>query len=138
MSHPRQALGSTSIGQRTGPAHNAGGAGTRTRPLQGVSGVEVAAEDPVGGGEEGDREVEGLVEDPGPPGGREVQPGGTGLPLLYGRGKAGAGRERGTKRGVGVGAAGVGRGADGRGARRREGSPLFLPTPDSMGSAGTV
>jgi len=56
-------------------------------PLQGVPGVEAVAEDPVGGGEEGDREVEGPVEDQGPPGGREVQPGGTGLPILHGRGK---------------------------------------------------
>jgi len=50
---------------------------------------------PVGGGEEGDREVEGPVEDQGPPGGREVQPGGTGFPLLHGRGKAGAASGRG-------------------------------------------
>jgi len=50
-------------------------------PLQGVSKMEAAAEDPVGGGEEGDWEVEGPVEGPvegaRPPGGREVQSGGT-------------------------------------------------------------
>jgi len=60
-------------------------------PLQGVPKVEAAAEDPVGGGEEGDGEVEGLVESTEPPGGWEVQLGGTGLPLLYGYRKAGAG-----------------------------------------------
>ena len=53
--------------------------------------MEAAAEDPVGGGEEGDGEVEGLVESTEPPGGWEVQLGGTGLPLLYGYRKAGAG-----------------------------------------------
>jgi len=45
--------------------------------LQRVPRVEVAAEDPVGGGEEGDWEVEGSVEGAGPSGGREVQTGGT-------------------------------------------------------------
>jgi len=34
-------------------------------PLQGVCEVEGTAEDLVGGGEEGDREVEKLVDDPG-------------------------------------------------------------------------
>ena len=89
-------------------------------PLQGVPGVEAAAEDPVGGGEEGDQEVEGLVEDQGPPGGREVQPGGTGLPLLYGCGKAGAASGRGWRRESGIrvgapGAPGAGRGTGGGG-----------------------
>jgi len=46
-------------------------------PLQGVPRVEAAAEDLVGEGAEGDREMEGPVEDPGPPGRREVQSGGT-------------------------------------------------------------
>ena len=50
-----------------------------------------AAGDSVGGSQEGDWEVDGSVEDPGPTGGREVQPGGTRLPLLYGCGKEGAG-----------------------------------------------
>jgi len=54
-------------------------------PLQGVP------RDPVGGGEEGDWEVEGPVEGAGPPGRWEVQPGGAGLPLDHGRGQAGAG-----------------------------------------------
>jgi len=53
--------------------------------------VEATTEGPVGGGEEGDREVEGPVEHPGPPGGREVRAGGARLPLYYGCGKAGAG-----------------------------------------------
>ena len=46
-------------------------------PFQGVPRVEAAAEDPVGGGEEGGWEVEGPVEGAGPSGRREVQPGGT-------------------------------------------------------------
>jgi len=37
-------------------------------PLQGVSGVEDAAEDPVGGGAEGDQEAEVRVDGPGPNG----------------------------------------------------------------------
>ena len=39
--------------------------------------MEAAAEDPVGGGEVGDWEVEGPVEGAGPHGGWEVQQGGT-------------------------------------------------------------
>ena len=92
-------------------------------PLQGVPGVEAAAEDPVGGGEEGDREVEGPVEDQGPPGGREVQAAGTGFLLLYGRGSEGAASGKGWLRqsGVRVGdqaapGAGRGTGGGGRGA----------------------
>jgi len=56
-----------------GPPPSAGGAGMRPRlgaPLHGVSGVEDPAEDTVGGGAEGDREVEEPVEDLGPPGRR--------------------------------------------------------------------
>ena len=41
--------------------------------------MEATAEDPVGRGEEGDWEVEGLVEGAGPPGRWEVQPGSAGL-----------------------------------------------------------
>jgi len=41
-------------------------------PIQGVTGVEGPAEDPVGGGAEGNWEGEGSVEDSRPPGGREV------------------------------------------------------------------
>ena len=59
-------------------------------PLQGVPGVEGPEGGPVGGGAEGDREVEGPGEDPGPPGGREMRAGGSGLPLHHGSGKAGA------------------------------------------------
>ena len=58
-------------------------------PLQGVPRVEAAAEDPVGGGEEGDREMEGPVEGAGPPGRWEVQPGGAGLSHGHGCGQAG-------------------------------------------------
>jgi len=60
-------------------------------PLQGVLRMEAAAEDPVGGGEEGDGEVEGPVEVTGLTGQREVQPGGARLPLDHGRWQAGAG-----------------------------------------------
>ena len=56
-------------------------------PLQGVEGP---TEDPVSGGAEGDWEVEEPVEVPGPPGRREVQPGGTRLPLCRRCGKAGS------------------------------------------------
>jgi len=42
-------------------------------PLQGVPRVEAAAEDPVGRGVQGDREVEESVESPGPPRRWEVQ-----------------------------------------------------------------
>jgi len=74
--------------------------------------VEAAAEDPVGGGVEGDREMGGPVEDTGPPGRREVQPGGTGLSHGYGREEAGAGRGGGhSERGVRDGGAGAGGGA---------------------------
>jgi len=74
--------------------------------------VEGIAEDTVGGGEEGNREVDGPVEDPGPAGRREVQPGGTRLPLLYGCGKAGTGRGGGCcVRVIFVGGVGVAGGA---------------------------
>jgi len=54
-------------------------------------------------------------------------------------GKAGAGRGGRSERGVGGGAAGV-RGGAGSGAKEpgAGGTPLFLPTPDFMASAGTV
>ena len=108
-------------------------------PLQGVSGVEGAAEDPVGRGTEGDGGGERPVEDPEPLGGREVWAGSTRLSLHHGCGKAGAGRGGWSERGVGGGAAGVPGGA-GSGAEEPEagGTPLFLPTPDFMASAGTV
>jgi len=85
--------------------------------------------------------VEAPVENPRPPGGWEVQPGGARLPLLYGCGKTGAGRGGGCcgERGVwagGVGMAG-GVGSVGRGAGGGEEPPLLLPTPDFMASAGT-
>ena len=59
-------------------------------PLQGAPGVKAAAEDPVGGGEEGDWEVEGPVEGTGPPGRVEVQPGGAGLYRHHGCRQAGS------------------------------------------------
>jgi len=94
--------------------------------------MEAAAEDPVGRGEEGDREVEGPVEGAGPTGRREVQRGGAGLPFDHGRGQAGAGGGR--AGGVGVdGGAGSESGEVGAG-----GTSLFLPTPDFMATAGTA
>jgi len=60
-------------------------------PLQGVSGVEGLAENPVGGGVERDWEVEEPVEDPGPPRRQKMQPSGTRLPLCHGCGKESAG-----------------------------------------------
>ena len=83
-------------------------------PLQGVSGVEDPAEDPVGGGAEGDWEVERPVKDPGPLGRREVQPGDAELSHFCGRGEAGTGRGGGrSERGVRGGAMGVGAGEPG-------------------------
>jgi len=74
-----------------------------------VSGVEDLAEDSVGGGAEGDPEVEEPVEDLEPPGRREVQSGGAGIPQLYGRGEAVVGCGGGhSERGVGGGAVGGG------------------------------
>ena len=69
----------------------AGGRISKTKYRMPTSQRLDAAEDSVGGGQEGDGQVEGPVEDPGPSGRWEVQSGGVGLPLLYGCGKAGAG-----------------------------------------------
>jgi len=52
------------------------------------------AEDPLGGGEEGDRAVEKPVADPGPLRRQEVQSGGAGFPYSYGRGEDSAGSGR--------------------------------------------
>ena len=51
--------------------------------------MEDSAEGPLGGGEEGDREVEGQAENTGPLGGREVCAGGAKLPIHHGCGKTG-------------------------------------------------
>jgi len=64
-------------------------------PLQGVTGMEDATDDSVGGGAKGNWEVEKPVEDPGPTCIWEVRAGGEGLPLRYGYGKAGATSGRG-------------------------------------------
>ena len=56
-------------------------------PLQGVPGMEGAAEGPMGGGVEGDGHMEEPVEDPGPPRRREMQPGSPRLPQCHKRGK---------------------------------------------------
>jgi len=52
-------------------------------PLQGVPGMKGPTEDPVGGGEEGDQEVQEPVEDPGSTCRWEVQSGGAGFPHYY-------------------------------------------------------
>jgi hypothetical protein len=82
--------------------------------------VEGAAEDLVGGGQEGDREMEKPLEGPRPTGGREMQQGGTRLPIHHGRRKAGPvpGRGGRAERDVRVGtpgAQGTRGGEDGRG-----------------------
>ena len=59
--------------------------------LQGMPRVESPAEDPVGRGAGGKREGEEPVQRSGPLCRREVQPGGAGLPLQHGCGKAGPG-----------------------------------------------
>ena len=104
--------------------------------------MEATAEDPVGGGEEGDWKVEGPVENPGPPGGWEVQPDGTKLPLLYGCGKTvsaeveddavSAVSELEVREWLEEQEAGAEEPDAG------EEPPLFLPTPDFMASAGTA
>jgi len=63
-------------------------------PLQGVSGMEDATENSVGGGKKGDQEVEEQVDGPGPAGRREMCTGSAGLFLLHGRGKGRAARRR--------------------------------------------
>jgi len=56
-------------------------------PLQGVSRMEDAAESSVGGGTEGDREMEEPVEDPRSSRRPEVQPGGARFPYIHRRGE---------------------------------------------------
>ena len=101
---------------------------------------------------EGNREVEEPVEDPGSFRRCEVWSGGAGFPCFYGRGKAGAGGERGRRRGSEVAGSDVSawelrerreweeeRRAEELGAEEelgaRDGPPLFLPTPSFMASA---
>jgi len=79
--------------------------------------------DPLGGGAEGNWEVEEPVEDPGPPGRWAVSAGGAGLPLFDGCGKASATRgsegprERGDRmRSLGAPGAGRAEGNGGAGA----------------------
>jgi len=84
--------GSTFSRQRTSPPPSAGSASIKLKrgsASSSVSGMEGPAEGPMGGGSQGDREVEERVECPGPPGRWAMQPGGTRLPLHYGFGKAG-------------------------------------------------
>jgi len=81
--------------------------------------------------------VEEPVENEGPPGRWEVQPGGAGLPLRHGCGKAGVPR---TMLGVRLlsGSAGSGKRRERRREElgTREELPLFLSTPSVMASAG--
>ena len=102
--------------------------------------MEGPAEDPVGGGAEGDWEVEGTVEDSGSPGGREMWASGSGLPLHHGcrEGVCRALDEEGAVSEVSeaelrefLGELGAGAEEPGAG-----GTPLFLPAPDFMESAG--
>jgi len=107
--------------------------------VQGVPGVEVAAEDPVGGDEGGNGPAEGTVEDSGPPRGWEVQPGRARLSVCHGCWQASASRGgRCSECGVGTGGVGMDEeqeaGAKVASARQ---TPLFLPTPDFMASAET-
>ena len=104
--------------------------------------MEAAAEDPVGGGEERDWGVEGPVEGAGPPGRWEVQQGGAGLSRDYGRGQVVPAEEEDAvstvselevREWVKEQGAGAGAGEEGAG-----GTPLFLPTPAFMASAGTA
>jgi hypothetical protein len=111
-------------------------------PLQGVRRVEGTAEDALGRGQKGNWEMEEPLEGPGPAGGREIQQGGTGLPLYHGRGEAS------TSPGWGGRAE---RGVEWELRERREREeerrveaeelgveveePLFLPTPAFMASA---
>ena len=95
---------------------------TRDHLFKKVPQVEAAAEDPVGGGKRGNREGQGQVEGPEPPGGWEVRAGGAGLPLHHRRREAVASGGRGRRqRGVRAGDAGVvgGAGGGGRGSGRR-------------------
>jgi len=98
-------------------------------PVQRMPRVEATAENSVGGGEEGDREVEGPVECAGPHGRWEMQPGGAGQPLHNRCGEVGAsGGGRCRERDVRAGSAGVagGAGRGGRGVGR--GVITFVPT----------
>jgi len=98
-------------------------------PLQGVPGMADAAEDFVGGGAEGNREMEEPVEDQGSFRRSKVQPGGTGFPILYGHEGDGTGCGRGRRRGerrVGMGAPGApeaGRGEESGGGGARNEPP---------------
>ena len=79
------------------------------------------------------------MEDLGPPGGREVQPDGTGLSQFYGCGKVGAGGGGRSQWDVRGGAAGVIGGAVSTGRRAACWSaPTFPPLADFIASAGTA
>jgi len=105
-------------------------------PLQGVSGVEGPAEDPVGGGAEGDWEAEGTVEDLGPPGGEVRAWVLDFLSTMY------VGRRVPTEEEAvsEVSEAELREFLEEQGAGAEEpgavGTPQFLPTPDFMASAG--
>jgi len=108
-------------------------------PLQGVPEVEGSAEDPMGGGAEGDREVEEPVEDPGSSRRRKVGSGGAGFPFVYGCG-GGWCRLRKQTSTRGVSCRNGSSGSSGSVKRRRaeepgEEEPLFLPTPSFMAAA---
>ena len=117
-------------------------------PAQGVPRVANATEDSMGGGAEGDWEMEEPVEDPGSFRRPEVQSGSIGFVFIYGRGEDSAGCGRSGRRGgrdVGMEL----RERQEREEERRaeeldaeneaaagEEPPLFLPIPSFMTTAG--
>jgi len=113
-------------------------------PPQGVFEVEGTAEDPLGGGEGGDRTVEEPVEDLGALRRQEVQPGGTRFPHVGRRWGDSAGRGRGSRRGSEASEWELRECQEREDERRCEAEvlgtgkelPLFLPTPPFMASAG--
>ena len=100
--------------------------------------MEAAAEDPVGGGEEGDQEVEGPVEGTGPSGRRDVQPGGADFLSSTDVGRWVPGEEDDAVSAVSELEVQEWMEVQRAGGEERDGEepPLFLPTPDFMASAG--
>jgi len=108
-------------------------------PLQGLSGVEGPAENPVGGGAEGNWEGEGPVEDSSPPGRRKVGRAVLGLLPTTDVGRRVPAEEDAVSEVSEaelrefLGELEAGAKKPGAGV-----TPLFLPTPDFMATAGTV
>jgi len=102
----------------------------------------MTAEDPVGGGAEGDWEMEEQVEDPGSLRRSEVQSGSAGLPLLYVRGEDSTGlwKQRTTqgvrRRNGSSGSAGSGKRGGGAGCWGRNPTILTHPALHDIGRVG--